>query len=72
VAALGAAVLIALEAGLTHWFYLYIVWFLPFVLLALFDGHGEMLARSRRAADAEAVFLRQPARRRAARDQPSP
>lgn len=34
-AALGAAVLIALQLGLTHWFYLYIVWFLPFVLLAL-------------------------------------
>jgi uncharacterized membrane protein len=35
-AALGAAVLIALELTLTHWFYLYIVWFLPFVLIALF------------------------------------
>jgi hypothetical protein len=35
-AALGAAVLIALELALTHWFYLYIVWFLPFVLIALF------------------------------------
>jgi hypothetical protein len=35
VAALGAAVLIALQLSLTHWFYLYIVWFLPFVLIAL-------------------------------------
>jgi Glycosyltransferase family 87 len=35
-AALGAAVLIALELALTHWFYLYIVWFLPLVLIALF------------------------------------
>jgi hypothetical protein len=35
-AALAAAVLIALELTLTHWFYLYIVWFLPFVLIALF------------------------------------
>ncbi len=34
-AALGAAVLIALEMALEHWFYLYIVWFLPFVLIAL-------------------------------------
>jgi hypothetical protein len=34
-AALGAAVLIALELTLTHWFYLYIVWFFPFVLIAL-------------------------------------
>ncbi len=29
VAALGAAVLIALQLGVTHWFYLYLVWFLP-------------------------------------------
>jgi hypothetical protein len=35
-AALGAGVLIALELTLTHWFYLYIVWFLPLVLIALF------------------------------------
>jgi Glycosyltransferase family 87 len=38
VAALGAAVLIAMELSLTHWFYLYIVWFLPFVLIALFGA----------------------------------
>jgi uncharacterized membrane protein len=36
IAALGAAVIIAFEIGVTHWFYLYIVWFLPFVLVALF------------------------------------
>ncbi len=35
-AALGAAVLIALQLAATHWFYLYVVWFLPFVLVALF------------------------------------
>ena len=35
-AALGAAVLIALELAATHWFYLYVVWFVPFVLVALF------------------------------------
>ena len=29
VAALGAAVLIALQLALEHWFYLYVVWFLP-------------------------------------------
>jgi hypothetical protein len=34
-AALGAAVLIALELALTHWFYLYVVWFFPLVLVAL-------------------------------------
>ena len=36
VAALGAAVLIALQLPVTHWFYLYVVWFVPFVLVALF------------------------------------
>lgn len=34
VAALGAAVVIALQIGLTHWFYLYLVWFLPLTLVA--------------------------------------
>jgi uncharacterized membrane protein len=34
-AALGAAVLIAVELSLTHWFYLYVVWFFPLVLIAL-------------------------------------
>ncbi len=37
-AALTAALLIAFELTLTHWFYLYIVWFLPFVLFSLFVG----------------------------------
>jgi Glycosyltransferase family 87 len=36
VAALGATVLIALQLQIDHWFYLYVVWFLPFVLAALF------------------------------------
>ena len=35
-AALSAAVLLAVELSLTHWFYLYLPWVLPFVLLALF------------------------------------
>jgi len=35
-AALAAAVLIALQLGLTYWFYLYLVWFFPFVAVALF------------------------------------
>jgi hypothetical protein len=37
-AALGAAILIAVELGMTHWFYLYVVWFVPFVLVALMAG----------------------------------
>ena len=35
-AALSAAVLIGFELVLTHWSYLYIPWFFPFVLLAVF------------------------------------
>ncbi|MEX2193847.1 MAG: glycosyltransferase 87 family protein [Thermoleophilaceae bacterium] len=38
-AALAAAVLIALQLTLTHWFYLYVVWFAPLVLVALFAAH---------------------------------
>jgi hypothetical protein len=33
--ALCAAILIALQLGVTHWFYLYIAWFFPLVMLAL-------------------------------------
>jgi len=36
VAALSAALLIGFELVLTHWFYLYIPWFFPFVAFALF------------------------------------
>jgi hypothetical protein len=36
VAALAAAVLIALQLATVHWFYLYVAWFAPLVLLALF------------------------------------
>jgi hypothetical protein len=45
-AALTAAVLIGFELVLTHWFYLYLPWFFPFVVLALIaplrgGGDGE-------------------------------
>lgn len=35
VAALGAAVLIAVELAASHWFYLYVVWFAPLAFVAL-------------------------------------
>ncbi|MEJ7817445.1 MAG: hypothetical protein WKF49_02085 [Thermoleophilaceae bacterium] len=35
VAALGAAVIIALQLAMTHWFYLYVVWFAPLALVAV-------------------------------------
>jgi hypothetical protein len=43
VAALGAAVLIATELSVTYWFYLYIVWFFPLVMVALLGAHPERL-----------------------------
>ena len=39
-AALTAAVLIGFEIVLTHWFYLYIPWFFPFVAFAVFYRRG--------------------------------
>jgi hypothetical protein len=41
VCALGAAVVIALQLGLTHWFYLYIPWFFPLLIVALVGAHPE-------------------------------
>src|SRR3954454_1996259 len=38
--ALTAAVLIALQLGITHWFYLYIVWFYGPLMVALLGVHG--------------------------------
>ena len=38
IAALAAAVIIALQLGVTYWFYLYIVWFFPLVIVALFGS----------------------------------
>ena len=40
VAALGAAVLIALQLPVNHWFYLYVVWFLPAFLAAALTAYG--------------------------------
>ncbi len=39
-AALSAAILIALQLGVTHWFYLYIPWFFPLVMIALLGRSG--------------------------------
>jgi hypothetical protein len=49
-AALGAAILIAVELTATHWFYLYVVWFAPLVLVTVFAAHAEVL-REHRAAE---------------------
>lgn len=51
VAALAAAVLIALQLGVTHWFYLYIAWFFPLVMLALLGRLGDPAAATPDGAD---------------------
>jgi hypothetical protein len=51
-AALGAGVLIAIQLAATHWFYLYVVWFAPFVFVALFAAHPRTLRE--RAAESPA------------------
>ncbi len=53
VAALGAAVLIALQMGITHWFYLYIPWFFPLVITALVCTHPPLDGEDRDTADVE-------------------
>jgi hypothetical protein len=45
-AACAAAILIALQLGVTHWFYLYIPWFLPLVMLALVGRSGPPARRA--------------------------
>ena len=39
VSALAAAVTIAVQLPAVHWFYYYIVWFMPFLLVALLGNH---------------------------------
>ncbi|MEA2404065.1 MAG: hypothetical protein QOE08_712, partial [Thermoleophilaceae bacterium] len=41
VAALGGAVMIALQIVVSHWFYLYIEWFAPFAFVALFAPYRD-------------------------------
>ena len=57
VAALGAAVLIALQLAATHWFYLYVVWFAPFALVAMLGAYRERspAREAARTREAEAV-----------------
>jgi hypothetical protein len=45
VAALGAALLIGLQLTAEHWFYLYIVWFYPLLLLAIANPRSNSLER---------------------------
>ena len=54
VAALGAALLIGVQLTMHHWFYLYIVWFYPLLLVAMAVGSpfvGHSRAASGRSSD---------------------
>jgi hypothetical protein len=53
VAALGAAVLIALELCANYWLYSYVVWFFPLVIVALFASHRSTLAWAIATAEEE-------------------
>lgn len=50
-AALGAAVVIATQLAVEHWFYLYLPWFLPLVLTATSTGPEGEVSWRRRARD---------------------
>jgi hypothetical protein len=53
-AALAAAVLIALQLAVEHWFYLYIVWFAPLIWLAQLGGSARSTPPAPAAAPAPA------------------
>jgi hypothetical protein len=46
IAALAAAVTIAIQLATAHWFYFYVVWFLPFALVALFGSQSRVASRA--------------------------
>jgi hypothetical protein len=53
-AACCAAVIVAAQLGIEHWFYLYIPWFFPLVMIALLGGFGAPVRRRRDAASEQA------------------
>ncbi len=46
VAAFGAALLIGIQLSMHHWFYLYIVWFYPLLLVALAEVQEEQVEQT--------------------------
>jgi hypothetical protein len=50
IAALAAAVVIAVQLGAAHWFYFYVVWFLPLVLAATFWAQRDRRSVSTRSS----------------------
>jgi hypothetical protein len=57
-AALGAALLIAVQLTAQHWFYLYIVWFYPLLLVAVSSLEGGDRGSSERADTQNAGLIR--------------
>jgi hypothetical protein len=57
-AAACGAVIIAVQLGIEHWFYLYIPWFFPLVLVALLGRFGEPARRPAAEASAPARSTR--------------
>jgi hypothetical protein len=55
VAALGAAVLIALQVTANYWLYAYVVWFFPLVMVALLAAHPSPLGWAIAAAEERSV-----------------
>ncbi len=50
--ALGAAIVIAFQLGLTHWFYLYVPWFFPMAIVALICSFPTQIGWALRREDA--------------------
>jgi uncharacterized membrane protein len=55
IAALAVAVTIAVQLTAGHWFYFYVVWFLPFLLVASFASQRTITRRSASATDRAAA-----------------
>jgi hypothetical protein len=51
VAALGAAVMICFQLGLTHWFYLYIPWFFPMLIIAAIASFPSEIGQALKAIE---------------------
>jgi hypothetical protein len=68
IAALGAAVLIASQIIAIHWFYLYIDWFAPFALVALFCEYRTGRGREKRPEPAVVEIAPTPLERQRERE----
>jgi hypothetical protein len=57
VCALAGAVTIAIQLPATHWYYYYILWFLPFALVAMLVGERQPERRPAAPEPAETVLI---------------